>query len=209
MRYQSKRDLDVIAELDCINEDGSASMVYLTGPKADTAFEVSESTFKRWWTKMEDEKTLNETQNNNPSSVLNIDYDKVNEPYPEPKEQKYIPKPDSVVEYEEKKKRGRSRANKDLPSFTDIVNDLGKFAKKINETSGYLRFKDGTTLWRKITKIDIYAAEKTWEALTKVGLTSKPNNDKARPFGFEVKTNEEYEKAVSAISGLTYEDGEE
>ena len=98
MRDQSKRDPDVTAELDCINEDGSASMVYLTGPKADTAFEVSESTFKRWWTKMEDEKTLNETQNNNPSSVLNIDYDKVNEPYPEPKEQKYIPKPDSVVE---------------------------------------------------------------------------------------------------------------
>ena len=207
MKYQSKRDPEVIAELDSINEDGSASMVYLTGPKTDTAFEVSESTFKRWWTKMEDnEKTLNET---NVQDVLNIDYEQVNTPYPEPKEQKYISKPDSVVEYEEKKKRSRSRVNEDIPSFTKIVDDLGKFAKKINETSGYLRFKDGTTLWRKITKIDIYAAEKTWEALTALSFTSKPNNDKARPFAFEIKTMEDYEKVVTGIGGLTYEEGEE
>ena len=159
---------------------------------------------------MEDEKTLNETQNNNPSSVLNIDYDKVNEPYPEPKEQKYIPKPDSVVEYEEKKKRGRSRANKDLPSFTDIVNDLGKVATKINETSGYVKFKDGTTLWRKMLALDVYAAEKTWQALTTAGFTSKPNKDKNRPFAFKFTTKEDYNKVVECILGLEYEEeGEE
>lgn len=186
MKYQSKKDPNVYATVDSYDEKYKTTiLVYETGEKAGKSVNVSASTLKRWWRKVEDE------------NVLNIDFEQVNEPYPEPKEQKYIPKPQAVIEYEEKKLK--KRYNGELPSFEQIVDMFGGKLKKVNETSSYIKFNDESTMWRKSTCIDIYASETTWVKLTEAGFQSKPNKDKVRPYAIKILSKEEFDRMAEVL----------
>ena len=192
MKYQSKKDPEIIAAFDAANDKyNTTRLIYLTGENSGKSFDVSNSTLKRWWKKVEDEVTEETT---NP---LNIDMEQVNEPYNPKVTPHYIPKPQSVIEYEEKKKK---KFNSDLPKFEEITENFGEFLSKINETSQYIKFKDGTTLWRKSGWIDIYATENVFTKLAEAGLTSSPNKDKVRPFAFRISSSDEYEKAKGVLA---------
>jgi hypothetical protein len=123
--------------------------------------------------------------------------EQVNKPYKPEVTPRYIPKPQSVIDYENKKKD--KKLNKDLPVFEDIVDLFPELLSKINETSKYVKFKDGTTLWRKSSCIDIYATEHLLEPFTKAGLTASPNKDKARPFAYRIETKEQFDLAREVI----------
>jgi hypothetical protein len=208
MKYQSKKNPEVIASLTQQDEKyKTVIMVYLTGPDTGKAVSITEATLKRWWRKYDgDVDTSASTQpkvqpaETSPLDVLNIDYEKVNEPYPEPKEKKYIKKPDSVIEYENRK---RKDYGKDLPTFEEMQNDFQTILLKLNK--GYFYLKDGTstkdtsTIWRHASKVQVYANEATWTKLTAAGFKSEKNNDKARPFGFKITDREQYSKMVKAL----------
>lgn len=214
MKYQSKKHPEVIASLDFKDEKFKTVMlIYLTGPDAGKSVSITESTFKRWWKKYEEAEQINSDVTvtkeedavapspTSPLDSLGIDYDKVNEPYPEPKCQKYIKKPESVVAYENKK---RNRHNAELPEFEDMTETLMPAISKINKD--YVRLKDDSTVWRKTSIINIYAAEDTWEKLTYAGLKSRANVagksqivDKKLPYAFDIRTKEEFDKVVKAL----------
>ena len=185
MIYESKKDPTVTAALDFEDEKCKTTrLIYLTGDKKGKSFVVSNSTLKRWWRKV----------NDNP---LNIDMEQVNKPYKPNVKPHYIPKPKSVIEYEENK---RKKYNSDLPDFDAIVDEIGEYLKKVNENSKYVMFNDKSTLWRKSSYIDVYATESLWGKLTEAGFQSKANKDKDRPFAFRINKKEEYEKFVEVIS---------
>ena len=196
MKYRDKRDDTIIARVESENEKyGTYTLVYETGPNEGKAFDITGATLKRWWTKINDESA-----EKSEAEILNLDVDKINEPYPEPKKKKYIPKPDSVVVYEAKK-RGR-KYNDQLPDFANIVEVLGSICSKVNENSSYVKFNDNkSTLWRKSTLINVYAANDFAEKLINVGFESFVNKDKERPFGFKIETKEDFDKFVAAVKG--------
>lgn len=184
MIYRSKKDPEVTASFDFEDTKcATTRLIYLSGDKKGKSFVVSNSTLKRWWEKVEDKKTDN---------LLDINMEEVNKPYKPDVTPHYIPKPQSVIEYEAKKNR---KYNNNLPELETIAEELGEYLIRVNDK--YIKFEGGTTLWRKSGGIDIYATETIWEALTKLGFQSKPNKDKDRPFAFHITTQEEYDKAVS------------
>ena len=186
MKYQSKKDSEIFAALDFQNEKTKTyRMIYLTGDKAGYSFEVAGSTLKRWWKKVEATKE-------------EVDAEIINTPYNPDVTPHYIPKPQSVIEYEEGKKRGRY--NGELPDFESMSNEFASITKRINETSKYIAIKDSdTTIWRKSMYIDIYADNEYAEKFVSQGLTTKPNKDKKRPFHIQIKTSEEYDCMRNAL----------
>lgn len=191
MKYQSKKDPTVFATLDSYDEKFKTSiLVYETGENKGKSINVASTTLKRWWKKVEDDNSLN------------IDMEQISKPYKPDVKPHYIPKPKSVIEYEENKKK--ARYNSELPSFSKIVDDLGEYCVKVNENSQYVKFKDdkGTTLWRKSRWLDIYATEKVWDAMTHNGFKSEPNKDKDRPFHFRIDTLEDYNVVVEVIKSV-------
>lgn len=189
MVYQSKKDKNVTASLDFEDTKCKTTrLIYLTGDKKGKSFVVSNSTLKRWWTKVED--------NDNP---LNIDMEEVNKPYKPDVTPHYIPKPKSVIEYEANKNK---RFNSNLPDFNVIVDEIGSNLKKVNENSKYVMFNDKSTLWRKSSYIDVYATEDLWRDLTEAGFQSKVNKDKDRPFSFRISTADEYERLMGVLKNV-------
>lgn len=204
-KYQSKKDPTVTALLISKNEKyNTVSMQYVTGDNEGKNFDVSLSTLKRWWKKMDDDNKVvndnapaNDTNNEESDVLKKIDMDVVNRPYHPDVTPHYIPVPDSVVEYENNKRK--RKFNEDLPDYETICETFNEFLKKRN--ASYIRFKDGkgSTIFRKGQYIDIYATEELLEPLTRAGLTSSVNKDKDRPFHFRVSTMEDYDKAKKAI----------
>lgn len=186
MKYRSKKDPEVTAAFDFQDEKTKVNhMIYLTGEKAGYAFEISSSTLKRWWTKVD------ATQEEINSDIINAPYHPNVTPH-------YIPVPDSVKEYEAMKTK--KRRNNDLPDFESMVEEFAVATQRINESSKYIALKDSqTTIWRKSTCIDIYADEMMWERFVVEGLESKPNKDAKRPFAIKVKTEKDYERMRNAI----------
>lgn len=185
MNYVSKKDPSVIAKVVEQNEKYKTVILeYLTGENAGKTISITTSTLHRWW----------EEDNSQP---VKIDYEVVNTPYPEPKTQRYIPKPQSVIEYEEKK---AGKKNTDLPTFEKMVEDMGAYSCKVNERSSYLKLNDKSTVWRKSSKIDVYASEELWIKLTNLGFTSSANKDKDRPFAFTIKSADEYSKLLEVVT---------
>lgn len=176
-------------------------LFYDTGEKSGTTFTISNSTLKRWWRKIDDD---------NP---LDIDMDKVNEPYPEPKEQKYVPVPEAVKEYEEVKRMRRMGKNKDVDTPKDLENiaiTLGEKSipiKRLNK--GYISLIDNTKIKVFNSGIGILASNTVGEALSKIGMTSRTCIEPGTPFRFDISTNEDFEKALDAISNTTLTDSRE
>lgn len=212
-KYQSKKNPTVTAILVSQNEKyHTVSMQYVTGDDEGKNFDVSLSTLKRWWKKMNDDNVTENVENSVPANDMldgnvehitpiedtnGIDMDVVNQPYHPDVTPHYIPKPESVIEYENNKRK--RKFNEDLPDYETICETFNEFLKKRN--ASYIRFKDGkgSTIFRKGQYIDIYATEELLEPLTRAGLTSSVNKDKDRPFHFRVSTMEDYDKAKKAI----------
>jgi len=184
MKYQSKKDPEIFAALDFQNEKTKTyRMIYLTGDKAGYSFEVSASTLKRWW------EQVNATKEEVDAEIINTPYHPDVTPH-------YIPKPQSVIEYEENKKR--KRYNNDLPDFDNMVEDLMPSIRKVNKD--YVLLKDSATaIWRKGTRIDVNADSIILEKCVKQGLKSTENKDKDRPFRITIVTIDDYEKLKKAI----------
>jgi hypothetical protein len=186
MKYQSKKDPTITAAFDFQNEKTKTiTMIYLTGEKAGHSFDISASTLKRWWKKMD-------------ATEEEVAEERINAPYHPDVTPHYIPKPQSVIDYENAKSTKRS--NIDLPSFEDMVDTLQSVCKKVNETSKYVQLLDSdTTIWRKSRSIDIYADEQIWTKLAESGLQSTANKDKKRPFAIKITSAEDYETLVNTL----------
>ena len=188
--YTNKKHPEVTAKIVKQPNESTVILEYLTGDEIGKTVTVTTGTLKRWWSKST-EKSANE--------ILGVDADELNEPYPEPKEKKYIPKPQAVVEYEEKKK---SRFNNDLPKYEDLEGLLDDIYFKKYDKDSHFMFKDKSTLWRKSSCIDLYVTEELWTKFTEAGFTSKPNKDKDRPFAIKVVTNDEWNLCLSVLNGM-------
>jgi hypothetical protein len=188
--YTNKKHPEVTAKIVKQPNESTVILEYLTGDEVGKTVTVTTGTLKRWWGKST-EKSANE--------ILGVDADELNEPYPEPKEKKYIPKPQAVVEYEEKKK---SRFNNDLPKYEDLEGLLDDIYFKKYDKDSHFMFKDKSTLWRKSSCIDLYVTEELWTKFTEAGFTSKPNKDKDRPFAIKVVTNDEWNLCLSVLNGM-------
>lgn len=186
MKYKSKKDPKVIASYDFQDpKTKTIRMIYLTGDKAGNSFEVSSSTLKRWWSKVDADDKAAEAE------IINTPYKPNVTPH-------YIPKPESVIRYEENKKK--ARRNIDIPEFDAFVEEFEQYFQKVNTNSSYVMLKDSkTTIWRKARWIDVYADQEVWERLVAQGFESKPNKDKERPFSVRVSTVEEYDKLRNVI----------
>lgn len=204
MKYQSKKDPTITAAFDFENEKFKTTrLIYLTGPKEGQSFEISNSTLKRWWKKLESEpetvqpEEVVEAQPN----PLNIDFEQVNTPYPEPKEKKYIPKPQSVIEYEERKHL-RSRASfeypKDYEALADVFAEYNIKMKKVNR--GYISLPDNSKIKILAVGVGILASDELAEKFVANGFQAKPCIEKGTPFRFDVKNAEEYAKMLEALA---------
>lgn len=191
MKYISKKDPTVTAALDYVNEEyNTVRLIYLTGDKAGKSFDVTQSTLKRWWKK---DKTVSEEE---------VKQEIINTPYPEPKEQKYIPKPQSVIEYEESKKR--VKCTFELPaSYEDFADLLATNHIEIARVNtGYIALKDSTKLKLLRSGIGILATTELAELLAKKGMTSKPCIEKGTPFRFDAKSQEDFDNLINALKEL-------
>ena len=184
MKYQSKKDPEITAALDFEDEKHHTTyLIYLTGPKKGMSFCVTNPTLNRYWEPIKDvPKVLDFT----PEQI-----EQINTPYKPDVTPHYIPKPQSVIEYEENKHK--SRRNTELPTFEQISEMFGFILVRINERSNYVIFTDKTALHRKSNFIRLNTTESIWEELTTKGLKSEPNDDKDRPFTFIIKTKQEFD----------------
>lgn len=199
MKYQSKKDPTIFAAFDFANEKfNTTRLIYLTGEKKGTSFDVSNSTLKRWWRKVTDEVQTEEVVEED-SNPLNIDFEQVNTPYPEPKEKKYITKPQSVIEYEEKKQRRVAQFDypKDYEVFADMMAERNITIKKVNR--GYISLPDSSKIKLLTLGIGILASTELAEKFVAKGFTSSPCIEKGTPFRFDVKNADEYEKMWEAL----------
>lgn len=205
MTYVSKKDENVTATIGLEREDGKLEMVYLSGENAGKSFTVSESTLKRWWKKVETSPEPEKSED--VMDILNIDEEKVNEPYPEPVEQKYIPKPKAVIEYEERKGK---RYNTELPQYDDIpeiLDNHGIAIKRFN--AGYISLLDNSKIKRLTSCIGFLCSEKYWEKLVEKGFMSIPCIEKGTPFRVDIKTKEEFEKFIEVLESVENEGEDE
>jgi len=190
MKYKSKKDPDIIAAFDFDNEKfKTTTLIYLTGPKKGYSFTINNCTLRKYWEPVEDiPKPLNFT----PEQM-----EQINQPYKPDVTPHYIPKPQSVIEYEENKHK--SRRNNELPTFEEIADMFGVVLKKINEKSNYVVFKDGSAMHRKSAFIKFNTVENIWTQLAEKGLESQSNPDKDRPFAFTIKTKEDFDTVAEVI----------
>lgn len=189
MIYTSKKDPKVTASFDFEDTKcNTTRLIYLTGEKAGTSFVVSNSTLKRWWTKES-------------SSPIEVDMEEVNKPYKPDVTPHYIPKPQSVIEYEENK-RVKNKVDFTMPSsyeeFGDLLAEKGVIIKKVN--SGYISLPDSTKIKLLRTSIGILASTEIAERFVKRGFKSKPCIEKGTPFRFDITTQKEYDMMLEALS---------
>ncbi|MBR4377283.1 MAG: hypothetical protein IKP50_00125 [Bacilli bacterium] len=207
MKYQSKKDPTITAAFDFENEKFKTTrLIYLTGSKEGQSFEISNSTLKRWWKKLESEEVeQNEVQKEEVvetvENPLNIDFEKLAEPYHPEVTPHYIPKPQSVIEYEEKKHK-RVKADFDYPKDYETLANL--FAernikmKKVNR--GYISLPDNSKIKILVVGIGILASDELAEKFVAKGFQAKPCIEKGTPFRFDVKNAEEYTKMLEALA---------
>lgn len=197
--YSSKKPgkSDVKAELVKAPNENTVILKYLTGEHKDKTVTITTGTLKRYW-REETETTPKKTA----TEILGIDMDEVNKPYKPDVKPHYIPKPESVKEYEENK---RKKHNFDLPEFDSIVEQIGFICCKVN--TNYVKLNDkASTVWRYAGYIACYCTEEVWQSLTKAGLQSQPNKDKYRPFGFIIKNKGDYDKLIETLVNHFKED---
>ena len=191
--YKSKKDENITAEVVKCPNDNTIILKYLTGEHKDKTFTITTGTLKRWWKKVEKSAL----------DILGVDMDEVNKPYPEPKEQKYIPKPQSVIEYEENKKR-KVKLDFELPTdyntFADALAENGVKIKRVN--SGYIAMEDSSKLKLLTNGIGVLASTELAELLAKCAITSKPCIEKGTPFRFDIKTQLDYDSLVRTLAQL-------
>ncbi len=193
--YRSKKPdkTDLTAELVKRPNEGTVILKYLTGDEKGKSVTISTSTLKRYWRKEQAEDTTTEKS---AEEILGIDMEEVNKPYKPDVTPHYIEKPESVKEYEENKRR--KRHNVELPEFEDIVEKIGSISCKVN--SNYVKLNDkATTVWRYSGFVACYATTDVAEKLSKAGLTSGPNKDKARPFSFIIKDVDSYNTLINTL----------
>lgn len=208
MQYKSKKTGE-LAHFDSRDEKyGTTTLVYDSGDKKGTSFQVTGSTLKRWWKKVDDSNEQTSTDEEL-KSVADIDVDKVNEPYPEPTEKKYIPKPEAVKKFEARNKRVRGKYNDTLPDYEGATEQVAKALKKVNK--GYAIFKNGSSLHRLNPAIVIYAEEQYKEILEGLGLEAEDNSkDEVRPFKFVIKDVDTWNSFVEqALDEAENEDEDE
>lgn len=203
MKYQSKKDETIVASFVSEDEKCKTTMLcYETGEKKGLAFSVTNSTLKRWWKKIESgEDSL---ENTSDKSVLDkVDMEMVNTPYPEPKEQKYVPVPDAVKEYEENKRR-RHGYNSTFPeTYEEIADNLAKEDIKIKGVNkGYISLPDNSKIKRISKGLGILASQELWEGLMNLGFSSKPCIEKGTPARIDILTNDDYDKLVGVLKSL-------
>lgn len=192
MIYQSKKDPNVKVKI--LNKEekyGTVLMEYISGEKKGTTTSITLATLHRWWTVVTDIMTR-----------LNIDEEQVNTPYRPNVTPHYIEPPKAILEKEKAKKKVEpkvSKYNENLPCFAEVCRTFESITESVSDKSHYIRLKDDTTIWRKLSCIDIYTVENLWIRLTEEGLTSKPNKDKNRPFAFHLLAKEEWEKVKGVI----------
>ena len=208
MIYKSKKDKNILAKV--VEQDEERKTVileYITGEQSGKTFNITTSTLKRWWSKVNESEIESidisvETPKEIPSVLKNLDYEKINTPYPEPKEQKYIPKPKSVIEYEEKKKKVKCEIK--LPdNYEDFATELSDKNIKIQRVNkGYLALEDTTKLKLLSTGIGVLATDKLGNELSLNGLQCRECIEKGTPFRFDIKTQEQYDKLITVLQTL-------
>ena len=207
MKYQSKKDPSIYAAFDF--EDPkfhTTRMIYLTGDNKGKSFEVTNSTLKRWWRKVAEEDVTSEVKEE-PKQVdenpLNIDYDKVNEPYKPDVTPHYIPKPQSVIEYEQSKSKKAKldfELPKDYEEFADLLSQHNVHMARVN--SGYISMTDKSKLKLLTKGIGVLASSDLGIELAKHGMTSKPCVEKGTPFRFDVTTEANFNDLLVVLEQL-------
>ena len=194
--YISKKNPDVTAKILKKPNDVTVILEYLTGDKKGSTTSISTGILKRYW-KRDGERTVED--------ILNVDMDEINKPYPEPKEKKYIPKPEAVVEYEERKKRSNKiLLDFELPAnyevFADILAERHVGIKRVN--SGYISMPDSSKLKLLSNGIGVLASTELAEQLVTFEMTSKPCIEKGTPFRFDVCTQKQFDDLIFVLSNL-------
>ena len=192
MVYQKKDNKNIKAQLDFHNDKFMTSnMIYLTGPDKGKAFVITDATLHTQW----EEGQL---------GVLDdLDYDKINEPYPEPEVQRYIPIPKSVLEYE-MKRRNKNTCTFNKPAnyeeFADLLAQNDVELKKVN--TGYITLPDNSKL--KLMSVGIgFLASNYWaEKLVGKGFECKPCIEPGTPFRFDIKTQEQFDILIEVLKDV-------
>lgn len=201
MTYKSKKDPTVTAVLDFKNPKfKTTQLIYVTGPNKGKSFSISDSTLKMWWEEVVEE--------DKPGVLSNLDYDKINTPYPEPKEKKYIPKPQSVIDYENNKIRKQQRyvcsfekpANYD--EFADLLVKHGVKMKGVNKE--YISLPDNSKIKNRASGIALLASQNIGEMFIKEGYECKACPEKGTPFRFDFNTQEDFNKMLEVLSNVSY-----
>ena len=205
MIYQNKENPEITASLDFENPKFmTVNMIYLTGPEKGKSFTITNSTLHNKWR----EKPIDEAECK--SFLDTIDMKKVNEPYPEPKFQTYIPVPKSVLEYEAskiKKKKCTFNKPENYDVFADILAERGVKIARVN--SGYIALPDTSKLKLLTTSIGILSANDLAVKFVTAGFVCKPCPEKGTPFRFDICTQEEYDKMLEVLSNVGDEEATE
>lgn len=195
--YRSKKPdkTDLTAELVKRPNESTVILKYLTGDEKGKSVTISTSTLKRYWRKEQAEKTVEE--------ILDIDMEKVNEPYKPNVTPHYIEKPQSVKEYEESKRR-TPKCEYDLPgNYNDYADLLASKSIKLKSVnSGYISLSDSSKLKLLSNGIGVLASTALGEELAKSGMTSRPCIEKGTPFRFDIKSEEQFDTLNDALAKL-------
>lgn len=209
--YVSKKDTDVTAKVVKRPNDTTVILEYLTGDKAGNTTSITVGTLKRYWKSSDKIKQEEIIPEKSTEEILGVDMDEVTKPYPEPKEKKYIPKPESVIEYEAKRTRARKGTDFDVPTdyevFADLLASRDVAMKKVNK--GYIAMPDSSKIKLLNCGVGILASEYVAEQFVKAGFTSRPCIEKGTPFRFDFTNEEDYNKMLDILSELTFEGGNE
>jgi len=189
--YRSKKKTDVTAKVVKRPNETTVILEYVTGDEVGKTTSITTGTLARYWRK---EKSVEE--------ILDLDTEKINEPYKPDVKPHYIPKPEAVKEYEERKKK--VKCNFTLPTdyedFADKLTDHDIALKSVNK--GYIALADSSKLKLLGSGIGILASDKLGEEFVKKGFSSKPCIEKGTPFRFDIKTEDEYNTMYEVLASI-------
>lgn len=204
MTYKNKKDSTVTAVLDFEDEKyKTVTLIYLTGKDKGKSFSINRSTLKMWW----EEINSSDVKIDKPKSVLDkLDYEQINTPYPKPKEQKYIPVPQSVIEYENRNKVSRAKntdfnAPSDYEEFADLLAKHNIRIKRVN--TGYISLWDNSKLKLQNGRIALLASTDIGSELSSKGFKCEKCIEKGTPFRYNICTNEDFETMLGVISDVS------
>ena len=193
IQFVSKKDDSIIVSLVHTSyRYKTVCLIYETGEKKGETFNITTSTLKRWWTKIEDNST----------PLDDVDFNEVDKPYPEPEKQHFVDIPKSVQIYETitaaEKKTLDFYVPENYEELVTFLSERGIKVKRVNKE--YVILDNDIKVKLRTYGIYLLVKPEHCDPFVERGLQFKVTKEPITPCGIQVKSQEDLESCLSVLA---------